>query len=142
MVEVFQNKLFLVAILAGACAQFLKVLSFLVLEKKVNYKRFVQTDGSPNMHSSAFSALTVAVGMREGFDSMLFAFGLCLTAIIVVDTMNVKNATSRQAEAVLQILDRLRKRPSTPGRNANLSYTPVDVFSGMVVGVAVALLVV
>jgi acid phosphatase family membrane protein YuiD len=143
MLEMLRTKPFLVAILAGACAQFIKVLSFLILEKKVNYKRFVQTDGSPNMHSAAFSGLALAVGFNTGFDSLAFAFAVCLTAIIVVDTMNVKNATSRQAEAILLIMDRVRrKKPAAQERNSRLSYTPMDVFTGLAVGVVIALLVV
>ena len=141
MLELFQSKPFLVAIAAGACAQFLKVLAFLALEKRVNYRRFVQADGAPNVHSAAFSALTVAIGMREGYDSLVFAFAICLTAIILVDTMNVKNATSRQAEAVLLLLDRLRKKTNPNPDQERLSYTPMDVISGIGVGVAVTLLV-
>lgn len=141
MVELLQSKPFLIAITAGAGAQFLKVLSFLALEKRVNYRRFVQADGAPNMHSAAFSALTVAIGMREGYDSLVFAFAVCLTAIILVDTMNVKNATSRQAEAVLLLLDRLRKKTNPNPDQKRLSYTPMDVLSGIGVGIAVTLLV-
>ncbi len=141
MVELLQSRPFLVAIAAGACAQFLKVRAFLALEKRVNYKRFVQADGAPNVHSAAFSALTVAIGMREGYDSLEFAFAVCLTAIILVDTMNVKNATSRQAEAVLLLLDRLRKKTNPNPDRKRMSYTPMDVVSGIGVGIAVTLLV-
>ncbi len=141
MIEAMQAKPFLVAITAGACAQLVKVLSFIALEKRVNYKRFVQTDGAPNMHSAAFSALTAAVGVREGFDSLMFAFAVCVTAIILVDTMNVKNATSRQAEAVLLLLDRLRNKPFPNPEEKRLSYTPMDVLSGVGLGIGVALLV-
>ena len=143
MLEMIRSQPFLVAILAGACAQFIKVLSFLILEKRVNYRRFVQTDGAPNMHSAAFSGLAVAVGFSVGFDSLAFALAVCVTAIIMVDTMNVKNATSRHAEAILLIMDRVRKKtPATQERNSRLSYTPLDVFTGMVLGVLVALSVV
>ncbi|MDH3217485.1 MAG: divergent PAP2 family protein [Candidatus Krumholzibacteria bacterium] len=143
MLETIRNQPFLVAILAGTTAQLLKVISFLMLEKRVNYRRFVQTDGSPNMHSAAFSALALAIGLRDGFGTMAFALAVCVMAIIVVDTMNVKNATSRQAEAILQIMDRLRKKtPARGARKAGLSYTPLDVFTGLVVGIAFALLVV
>lgn len=143
MLDVVRGQPFLVAIIAGACAQLIKVVSFLVLEKKVNLRRFVQTDGSPNMHSAAFSGLAVAVGFYSGFGSLAFAFAVCVTAIIVVDTMNVKNATSRQAEAILLIMDRVRKRkPAAQKRNSQLSYTPMDVFTGMAVGIFVAMLMV
>ena len=73
MLESIRSQPFLIAILAGACAQLLKVLSFLIIEKRVNYRRFVQTHGSPNMHSTAFSALTTAIGLHSGFGLKIWA---------------------------------------------------------------------
>ncbi len=86
------------------------------------------------------TALTIAVGMAEGFDSVVFGLALCLTSIILVDTMNVKNARSRQAEAVALLLERLRGHRSMDGTRRKNSYTPVDVFSGVILGVVFALL--
>lgn len=140
MLEAIGDKPFLVAIIAGAGAQLVKVAAFLIAERRVNYRRFVQTDGAPNLHSTAFAALATAVGKSVGFDSLAFGLAGCLTAIILVDTMNVKNATSRQKEAMLLILDRVRRRvPRPEDRTPQLSYTPWDVFSGVVLGVGVAL---
>ena len=90
MLEIIRSKPFLVAAVAGLVAQTLKVVTFLILEKRVNYKRFVETDGTPNMHSAAFSALAVYVGTVEGFDSIIFALSLCMLAMTSVDIWNVK----------------------------------------------------
>lgn len=139
MLEIIRSKPFLVAIIAGACAQFFKVLVFLVVEGKINYRRFVQTDGMPNMHATAFTALMTATGLRDGFDSLTFAFAATLTTIIIVDTMNVKNATSRQAEAILLLLDKLRKRTMAEVNPKGLSYSPLDVFTGVGLGVVLGL---
>ena len=127
---------------AGSVAQLLKVITFLIAEKKVNYRRFVQSDGMPNLHTTAMSALAVAVGFEDGFDSLVFTLAMGLLVLVTVDTMNVKNAKSRQAEAIMIILDRLRhKEPGPPDPRRLFSYTPVDLFSGVVVGVALALLI-
>ena len=139
MLDIIQEKPFLVAILAGLFAQMVKVLSFLLIEKRVNYRRFVETDGMPNMHSTTFSALAIAVGMKAGFESLEFAFALCIAAIILVDTMNVKSAASRQAEVIWMLMQRVRKDgPRVRVANTGLSYTPLDVFSGVVLGVVFA----
>ena len=137
------NQPFLVAILAGAVAQAIKVITFLFLEKRVNYRRFVQADGSPNMHAAAMSALSMTVGLRDGFDSIIFILALCLTVVVCVDTMNVKSATSQQAEVVDLILKRLRQRRKSrlkPPKQGQ-SYTRVDVFTGVFIGIGFALLV-
>ena len=142
MLDLIRDKPFIVAILAGILAQAVKVVSFLIIEKKVNYRRFVQSDGAPNMHSTTFSALTTSLGLTAGFDSLAFGLSICMTSIILVDTMNVKTAASKQAEAVGLVLGRLRRDSQRPvGNSANTSYTPVDVFSGVFLGILFALLI-
>ena len=140
----FTTRPFLVAILAAVIAQSIKVVSFMILEKRVNYRRFVQADGSPNMHSAAFSALTLYVGFLDGFDSIDFTLALCITAMVSVDIWNVKNRTSRHAELIEMIIKRVSREPAAVlarSRKA-LSYTPIDVLAGTLLGVVVTLLIV
>jgi hypothetical protein len=134
----------MVAILAAMAAQAIKVASFMIVEKRVNFRRFVETDGSPNMHSAAFASLTLYVGMLEGFQTVEFTLALCLTAMVSVDIWNVKNAASRHAELIDVILARLSEQRGVSFEKSRkaLSYTPIDVLSGTALGVMVALLVV
>ena len=135
-------KSFVVALLAGIAAQAIKVISFLIVEKRVNYKRFVQPDGSPNMHSATMTALSAHVGFLEGFASIEFGLAVCLTVMVAVDTWNVKGAHSRHREFLMIILDRLStKRGGLERSRRALSYTPVDVFTGAALGIVVTLLV-
>lgn len=151
MIDLIRDKPFLVAILAGSFAQAIKVLTFLLLEKRVNYKRFVQSDGIPNMHSSAMTALTLSVGFKDGFMSPLFALSLCLCSLIFVNTIGVKNDASRHAEIIDLILDRFSQRKNGKRRAKGareryrkiaerVRFAPIDVVIGIAFGVVVALL--
>ena len=132
---------YLVAILAGLTAQAVKVVSFLVVEKRVNYRRFVQTDGSPNMHSASMSALALNVGFLDGFDSIVFTLALCLSIMVMVDTWNVKQAYSKQQEVILLLMDRWSTKHAAWAKSRKaLSYTPVDVLSGAALGAVITLL--
>jgi hypothetical protein len=151
MLEIIGNKPFLAAILAGAAAQTIKVVTFLLIEKRVNYRRLVQTEGSPNMHSAAMSALTLAVGFKSGFGSLVFALSICLSLLVMVDTLNVRNATSKQAAVIYFVVERLRMRkhpelaeegPYVASPSAQVSYSLVDVLSGVVLGVVMTMLLV
>ena len=130
----------IVGILGGLTAQGMKVVSFLLLEKRINFRRLLETDGAPNMHSAAFAALAVAIGAASGFGSIEFAITACLTALVTVDMWNVKRAASRQAEMVDLIIQRLRPGASSRGRRP-LSYSVLDVLTGTAIGVATALTV-
>ena len=129
------------ALVAAVMAQTLKVITFALLEKRLNFRRFVETAGTPNMHSAAFVALTLSVGLADGFDSIVFTLALCVTAMASVDTWNVKGAASRHAELTVLMLDRLSAtgREFERGRKV-LSYTPVDVLAGAALGAVIALL--
>jgi acid phosphatase family membrane protein YuiD len=143
MLEIFHNKPFLVALGAGAAAQIIKVLSFIFIEKKVNYKRFVQADGSPNMHMAIMAALGIAVGLKDGFDSAVFALVLGINILVCVDTLNVKNAASKQGEMIQLLVERLRRKKANQlkKREKSLSYRPIDIFSGAALGIAFAFIV-
>jgi acid phosphatase family membrane protein YuiD len=140
--ESLLTKSFVVALIAGLVAQAIKVISFLIVEKRVNYKRFVQTGGTPNMHGATMSALSTHIGLVDGFSSLAFAVSICLTAMVVVDTYNVKGAHSRHQEFLVLILDRLStKRGGLERSRKALTYTPVDVLTGAALGIVVTLLV-
>jgi acid phosphatase family membrane protein YuiD len=138
--DFFISRPLLLGFSAGLSAQAVKVLSFLLLEKRINFRRFVETDGAPNMHSAAFSALSVGVAQMAGVRSLEFAVCACFTALVTVDLWNVKRAASRQAEVVDLLLLRVRPQGPVPTRRP-LSYSVIDVLTGTVLGVALGLLV-
>ncbi len=130
----------IIGILGGLVAQTLKVLSFIILEKRINLRRLVETDGAPNMHSAAFAALTCAVGQELGFGSLEFAVAACFTSLVTVDLWNVKRAASRQALMVDMIMEKLQPGKRKAARRP-MSYSVVDVLIGTVIGAATALIV-
>jgi hypothetical protein len=136
----FVSRPVLLGFSAGLLAQAVKVVSFLLLEKRINFRRFVETDGAPNMHSAAFAALTAGVAQRSGISSLEFAVAGCFTALVTVDMWNVKRAASRQAEVVDLLLSRVRPEGPVPSRRP-LSYSVIDVLSGTALGVVIALIV-
>ncbi len=126
-----------VGIVSGLAAQAFKLVSFLILEKRINFRRLAETDGAPNMHSAAFAGLTTAIAQSDGLKSMEFALAAGLTTLVTVDIWNVKHAASRQADVVDSIVRRLRPDLALAERRS-LSYTVFDVLAGTSVGVALA----
>ncbi|HEX6789827.1 MAG TPA: divergent PAP2 family protein [Candidatus Krumholzibacteria bacterium] len=137
--DFFIAKPIVLGISAGLSAQAVKVLSFLLLEKRINFRRFVETDGAPNMHSAAFAALTTGIAAQSGTGSLEFAVAACFTALVTVDMWNVKRAASLQAEVVDLLLSRVRPQGPVPLRRP-LSYSVIDVLTGTVLGIAIGLM--
>jgi acid phosphatase family membrane protein YuiD len=138
--DFFISRPILLGLTAGISAQAVKVLSFLLLEKRINFRRFAQTDGAPNMHSAAFTALTVGIAQHAGTGSLEFAVVGCFTGLVTVDMWNVKRAASSQAEVVDILTSRVRPQGPVPTRRP-LSYSVIDVLSGTVLGVSLGFII-
>ena len=79
----------------------------------------------------------------RGFSSVVFTLCLCLTLMVTVDMWNVKQAHSKQQELVLLLLDRWSPKYKGLARSRKaISYTPMDVLSGTVLGVVITMLIV
>jgi acid phosphatase family membrane protein YuiD len=81
----FSSSPILHALLCGFLVQISKVLTFLLQERKINVRRFVETGGMPSSHAASVMALSTCVGLREGFGSVLFGVVLYFSLIVMYD---------------------------------------------------------
>jgi acid phosphatase family membrane protein YuiD len=81
-----------------------------------------------------FGLLTV-VGLRDGFDSSLFAVVLVLTLIVIYDAANVRRAVGEQGE-VLRTLAKLAKHEGDfyRAQGHRISEVIVGSLLGIVIG--------
>ena len=63
----------------------------------------------PSSHSSLVTALTLAVGLTEGFDSTLFYISLCFSCIICFDAANVRYYASQNISLTKKLIDDLKE---------------------------------
>jgi uncharacterized protein len=111
------------------------------VHRRWNFRRFVETGGMPSAHSAAVSALSMAVGMRSGFNSVLFAVTLYFSLIVMYDAAGLRRAAGRQAA----ILNRLMHEHFVEAEADRhrlmelLGHTPLQVLVGAILGVASAL---
>ena len=66
-------KFLIIPIIAWATVQVFKFLADAVKNKKLNFKRLVETGGMPSSHSATVTSLMTAVGISEGLSSPIFA---------------------------------------------------------------------
>ena len=72
----FAFKIIIVVILSGIIAQAIKIVSYFIEHRKINFKRFFETGGMPSSHASTAATLTTIVGLLEGFNSLIFCIVL------------------------------------------------------------------
>ncbi len=57
---------------------------------KFSLKHVTDSGGYPSAHSAGVASLAFAIGLKDGFDSSLFAIAFVLALIVIFDAMNVR----------------------------------------------------
>ncbi len=138
------NNILDVVFVAWFLAQFYKVISSIIIDKKLNMKRLWETGGMPSSHSSTVSALTTAVGISKGVSSPLFAICLVFAVIVMHDASGIRRAAGKQAGVLNRLGESLSKMFDEGYVQEQLKellgHTPVEVLIGAMLGVSVAFL--
>ena len=129
------------ALACGFLVQLSKVLTFLVREKRINVRRFVETGGMPSSHAASVCALSTCVGLREGTGSVLFDVTLFFSLIVMYDAAGLRRAAGRQASLLNRILYEHIQLPGPPHERLRelLGHTPLEVLVGAAIGVLFSL---
>ena len=141
--EFFNESVLVTALIGWFIAQTLKVIFVLIKYKKFDVKRFVGSGGMPSSHSSTVCALTVAIGITNGFGSDIFALATVLSLVVMYDAAGVRRAAGQQAKILNKIIDDWKKAsPAETEKKLKelLGHTPFEVIAGAVLGVVIAII--
>ncbi|KAL0421530.1 UNVERIFIED_CONTAM: putative membrane protein YuiD [Sesamum latifolium] len=140
----FWNYPLISALFAFAIAQASKFLNSWYKENHWDLKQLTGSGGMPSSHSATVTALTVAVGLQEGFGGSLFATALILACVVMYDATGVRLHAGRQAEVLNQILFELpAEHPLAESRPLRelLGHTPTQVVVGALLGLITATII-
>jgi acid phosphatase family membrane protein YuiD len=123
-------------------AQLLKFLGTWLVARRVDFTRLTGMGGMPSAHAASVSALSASVGLERGWDSTEFGAVAFISLLIIYDAAGIRQAASRQAQLLNQMLEDLKKQHSIRGERLveRLGHTYAEVFVGVGYGVLVALL--
>ena len=140
--DLIQNRIFVSAVLGWFIAQVLKTIIHMFITKKFVAERMIGSGGMPSSHSSFVTALTIGIGQTEGYNSALFAACAVLSFIVMYDAMGVRWESGQQAAVINRIVEMLQDpniKLETQLKEI-LGHTPLQVFFGMLLGVAFGVL--
>ena len=86
------NKFYVPVAAASACilAQLLKPVGHYLIHRNWNPRLVFSSGDMPSSHSALVSALTLAIGLTDGFDTNVFYISLCFSVIVCYDAANVR----------------------------------------------------
>lgn len=141
--QIVNNKCIWLPFLLWFIIQTFKVITDLVINKKLNVKRIIGAGGMPSSHSAVVCSLAVCVGKEYGFDSGVFALSMIMAFVVMYDAAGIRRAAGKQARILNKILE-------TPGLTTGevqeklieaLGHTPVQVFVGALVGIFAGIII-
>ena len=140
--ELLENRVLIVSLLAWAIAQILKVLVILLQERRLDLWRLASAGGMPSSHSALVAALATGIAATDGVKSDEFALAVVFAAVVMYDAAGIRQAVSIQARILNRMLDEYFKhqRWNEERLRELLGHTRVEVLVGAGLGIAVALL--
>jgi len=140
--EILQNYAFWIALAAWFSAQVLKILFEFMRSRKVRLGLLMSSGGMPSSHSAISAAVTTSIGLKEGFDSPLFALGAIVTMVVMYDASGVRRAAGNHAKVINDLLAHIENSGVTLDKKLKemLGHTPIEVMAGGILGVTLALI--
>ena len=136
------------ALLSNILAQVLKTVVYYYRTGKWDFHWVIASGGFPSSHSSTVTALSLSIGIQEGFDSAIFAVTTIFSFIVMYDACHVRYYSGKNIELTRQLVKDLREMtglhfddPIYQEKLKNvLGHKFVEVIGGFVVGLAVPLI--
>jgi acid phosphatase family membrane protein YuiD len=140
--DAFENHILLVSFVAWLVAQTLKVLIFLLMERRLDLWRLVSMGGMPSSHSALVSALATSIGVEDGVRSTTFALAVIFAAVVMYDAAGIRQAVSAQARILNRLLDEYFKhqRLDEVRLRELLGHTRIEVLIGAFLGIGAGLI--
>jgi uncharacterized protein len=133
---------FTIALVTLLSAQLLKFMGTWLVARRVDLKRLTGMGGMPSAHAASVSALSTSVGLEAGWNSTSFGAVAFISLLIIYDATGIRQAASRQAQMMNQMLEDLKTHHTIRGERLveRLGHTYAEVFVGTLYGVLIALM--
>ncbi len=139
--DLIHNQVVIAAVLAWMIGQFLKFPLEYLLNKQWNWGIIFSSGGLPSSHSSLVTAVTLTIGLQEGFGTAVFALSAAIAMIVIYDAAGVRRQAGIHAERINQIMSKFFESGQLPEKELKemLGHTPFEVLAGILLGVIISL---
>ena len=138
--EIVRHPWFISAFAAGSLAQLFKFLSNWRKTRQLDFSHLFMSGGMPSAHSALVTALSVAVGLTDGFNSPIAMIAVGFATITIADAVSLRRAAGKQAKLLNRIVERLNESAPFEAERLQerLGHKRREVLGGILFGIAVA----
>ncbi len=143
--ELLHNTILINAVTGWLCAQILKTITHLIINKKFVWERLIGDGGMPSAHSATVCALAGTTFLHCGPASPEFAIAAIFAIIVMHDAMGVRFETGKQAKILNEMMDIFKSMGnSTLTAEEKLKefvgHTKLQVAMGALLGIVIAVI--
>ena len=143
--EIVRHPWFISAFAAGSLAQLFKMLSNWKKTRRMDFSHLFMSGGMPSAHSALVTALSVAVGLTDGFNSPIAMIAVGFGLLVLFDAATLRRAAGEHARLLNKIVERLNASDEVKIEAAHLQemlgHRRREVLAGVVLGIATAIFV-
>jgi acid phosphatase family membrane protein YuiD len=101
------------AILVHLICQIFKLIFYSIKEGKFRLKLFFSAGGMPSTHAAFVSALTISIGLWEGFFSQLFAIAFVFSTVVIYDAVSLRGTVQKQSKVLNELMQLMPENKCT-----------------------------
>jgi len=142
--DLFSNQALVAALAAWTLAQIIKLPLEYWLHHEWNWHLLLSSGGMPSSHSAMVTAVTIAIGLTQGFASPIFAIAFVVAMVVIYDAIGVRRQAGDHARVLNLMIDELLTGHPLAEKELKemLGHTPREVVAGITLGIIVAIVVV
>ena len=115
-------------------SQTIKLIMMLLSGKGIHWVTLTRSGGMPSSHSALITAITLSVGLKEGFDSSFFFIATVLSLVVIYDARGIRHAVGKHAQILNQ-----QRTPTQKKLNEQVGHTLPEIIVGISIGILVSL---
>lgn len=136
----FANYVLVSALLSWSLAQLIKIPLEFLRTHRWNWSLFFSAGGMPSSHSALAASTALAIGLKEGFDSSLFAMAIAFSMIVIYDATGIRRQAGRHAALINAMIADLASGHPLKEEHLRevLGHTPIQALIGTLLGLLIA----
>jgi len=131
--EMSEFAYFITPFLAWLVAGSLKFLINCIRAKRLAFD-LIGYGGLPSNHSAIVSSIAALIAFRDGMNTAAFGVAITLAFIVILDASSLRRQVGKHAAAI----NKLNHASDDQLLRERMGHTRIEIFSGIVVGIAVA----
>ncbi len=142
--ELFSNFILICAVIAWFSAQAIKLIIGLIQHRAFNFTILYSSGGMPSSHSSTVCSMACSTALTCGLASPEFGLAVIFAFVVMYDAAGVRRAAGEQAKILNRIVADLeagQTKYMSKNLKELLGHTPLEVFVGAILGIAIPFIV-